>query len=193
MNLHWKCMNFYDLFYIVVYETIKISHCTHSYKLPSNRLSPSSVLQETLPFLDHHPLDVPQQLETCPPPLMNTVLPSSWDSASVMTCRSEARSLPDWSHQYQPALVCLCSRPPGCWKASWSSLTAPVPLKLLLWSHVLVMEVCGLASSCWKMQGLLWNSLWMRTCVCCSRPECVFKLCFHTPNHQRCRLTLFFF
>ena len=38
MNLHWKCMNFYELFYIVVYEAIKINQCTHSYQL-FNRVS----------------------------------------------------------------------------------------------------------------------------------------------------------
>lgn len=34
-NLHWKCMNFYGLFYIVVYEAIKINHCTPSDHLNS--------------------------------------------------------------------------------------------------------------------------------------------------------------
>ena len=33
MNLHWKCMNFYELFYIVVYEAIKNNYCTHVYQL----------------------------------------------------------------------------------------------------------------------------------------------------------------
>lgn len=30
-------MNFYELFYIVVYEAIKINHCTHSYQLSSRK------------------------------------------------------------------------------------------------------------------------------------------------------------